>query len=270
MSSLAWYVRLGDRVLGPMSEAELRDLALRGSVTAQTPVSQDKTNWTEAAAVQGIVFGVPPPPTPPLPSPAYSQPAIGGRFNPVWLIVGILVGGVGVVVCGFLVLVAIGMLAGSGEPNRGPAIENVASSAPTREQIVGQKTFAYWNGIRSATVNSGQLNERTPQATVAALRGATGRLRALPAADVDPVAVQCGNDMATALGNLADFIEQSNNPGLLVEAFVRGAAGDPLGTTADVLDAQSAISQQVKQVQAEVDNARAVLSSRYGVEFPSL
>ena len=77
MSSAGWYIRLGDQVLGPLSEAELRDLALRGSVTAQTPVSQDKINWTEAVAVQGMVFGAARPPTPPVSSPAVPQPATG-------------------------------------------------------------------------------------------------------------------------------------------------------------------------------------------------
>ena len=96
------------------------------------------------------------------------------------------------------------------------------------------------------------------------------QIRDLATADVDPDAVQCGNDVATVLGNVADFIEQSNNPALLVEAFVRGAAGDPFGTTAEALDAQSAVGQQVKQVQTELANARAILSSRYGVEFPPL
>ena len=59
MSSSTWYVRLGDQVLGPISHDELRDRALQGSVTAQTQVSRDGTDWTEAATVPGIVFGVP-------------------------------------------------------------------------------------------------------------------------------------------------------------------------------------------------------------------
>ena len=56
MSSPSRYVRLGEQILGPISEAELRDLALRGGVTARTPVSSDHANWTTAADVPGIVF----------------------------------------------------------------------------------------------------------------------------------------------------------------------------------------------------------------------
>lgn len=270
MSNTAWYVRLGDQILGPISDPELRDLALRGGVKAQTPVSLDKTNWIEAAAVSGIVFGAIPPRTPQVTSSVAATPAPGGQFNPAWLLVGILLGGVGMLVCGCLVLIVIGALAGPGEPDGGPPVENVAPPALTREQILAQRTYNYWTEIGTATASVGQAGNRTPQATVAALRRAASQVRALPTADADPDAVQCGNDVATVLVNLADVIEQSNNPGTLVEAFLRGAAGDPFGTTADLLDAQSAISQQLKQVQAELDNARSILSSRYKVEFPPL
>lgn len=269
MSSTFWFVRLGDRVLGPLSEAELRDLALRGGVTAQTPVSQDKATWTEAAAVQGIVFGATPPRMPSIPTPQYPQPSPGGRFSPGWLVAGILLGGAGVLVCGLLILAIIGALSGPGETgNTFPG--NVPAPAPTRKQIVAQRTFTYWKSIAAVTSRTNQSEIRTPEAMIVALRGVATQIRALPASDVDPDAVQCGNDTATVMGNLGDFIEQSNSPGMLVEAFLRGAAGDPFGKTAEVLDSQSAISQQVKQVQAEVDNTRATLSSRYGVEFPPL
>jgi hypothetical protein len=96
------------------------------------------------------------------------------------------------------------------------------------------------------------------------------QIRGFPTVDVDPDAVQCGNDVATVFENLADYIEQSNNPGVFVEAFLRGASGDLFGPTLNALDANSAMSQQLKQVQTEVDNARAILSSRYGVEFPRI
>jgi hypothetical protein len=185
-------------------------------------------------------------------------------------VAGILLGGAAVLVFGFLILVAIGLLAGPEGADRGPLMENVVATAPTREQMVAQRTLAYWRGIGAATANRGPTENRTPQAAVASLRRAASQIRGLPTADVDPDAVQCGNDAAVVLNNLADFVEQSNNPGVLVEAFLRGAAGDPFGATADMLDAQSAVSQQLKQVQAELDNARAVLSSRYGVEFPAL
>lgn len=262
MSSTSWYIRLGDQVLGPVSESELRDLALRGGVTARTLVSPDKLNWKEAASIRDLVFGNASSDTSQVPLPAPSPPG-AQRFSPTRLFVGILLGSIGVIVCGFIVLVVIAALVGSGESDR-------AALPATQEQMVAQRTLAHWKGIGAATGSRGQAGNQTPQAMVAALRQSAGQIRALPTVDVDPDAVQCGNDAATVLGNLADFIEQSNNPGVVVEAFLRGAAGDPFGTAAEVLDAQSLLSQQLKQVQTELDNARAVLSSRYGIEFPAL
>ena len=60
MSSTTWLVRLGDQVLGPISGTELRDRAMQGSLTAQTPVSCDGTNWTEAATVDAVPPGAAP------------------------------------------------------------------------------------------------------------------------------------------------------------------------------------------------------------------
>ena len=70
MSSTTWYVRLGDQVLGPISDADLRDRAMQGSVTPQTPVSNDGTTWMEAGTVRGIEFGA----TSARPSPPLSAP----------------------------------------------------------------------------------------------------------------------------------------------------------------------------------------------------
>jgi len=73
MSSTAWYVRLGDQVLGPISDAELRDRAMQGDVTAQTPVSRDGKGWTEVVNVPGIVFR--PGLQQPVPSPLSTEPS---------------------------------------------------------------------------------------------------------------------------------------------------------------------------------------------------
>lgn len=140
----------------------------------------------------------------------------------------------------------------------------------THEQIVAQKTLAYSRRIEAAMTSISPAEKQTLQAIIAAFRRAAGQIRTLGAVDVDPNAVQCGNDVATVLGNIADFSEQSNNPGVLIESFLRGLAGDPFGKTAELLEAQSALAQQLKQVHTEVDNTRAILSSRYGIEFPSL
>ena len=187
-------------------------------------------------------------------APHPASPTSESRQKPTWIVwVGII---------GFVLLVITCSRRNGGTSNSGAGLPGQGSPA--------QKTLAYWRATGDATNRALQADQRSPQAVIAGIRQAVGQIRSLPAVDVDPDAIQCGNDVATVLGNLADFTEQSNNPGLLVESFLRGMAGDPLGTLAEQLNAQSALGQQLKQVQTELDNARAILSSRYGVEFPRL
>jgi hypothetical protein len=42
--------------------------------------------------------------------------------------------------------------------------------------------------------------------------------------------------MAIVIDQFVDNLEHINNPGMLVEAFIRGAAGNSSGTAAKVLD----------------------------------
>ena len=186
--------------------------------------------------------------------PRPASPASGSHRNPTW------VAWVGII--GFILLVITCSTRNCGTSNSGAGLPGRGGPA--------QKTLAYWRAMGDATTRALRSDNRTPQAVVAAIRQAVGQIRALPAVDVDPDAVQCANDVAVVLGNLADFIERSNNPDVLVESFFRGMAGDPFGTMTEALDAQSALGQQLKQVQNELDNTRAILSSRHGVEFPRL
>lgn len=130
MSSAGWYISLGNQVHGPLSESQLRELAQRGSVTAQTPVSRDKTKWMAAAAVQGIVFGVVPPPRTQVSSPPSPQSARGGRFSKAWPSAGVLAG-IGGLLCAVLVLTVIGALVGSGESHCAPSTTHVVSPSNT-------------------------------------------------------------------------------------------------------------------------------------------
>jgi hypothetical protein len=140
----------------------------------------------------------------------------------------------------------------------------------TREQIIGEKTIAYWRSIASVLVSLQQSDKQTPQAVIATVRRAAGQIRVLPTVNVDPDAVQCGNDVATVLNNFADYHGGGDDPAVLVGAALRGMNLGFFGALQEVLDTQSAMRQQSSQVQNELDNARAILSARYGVEFPRL
>ncbi len=56
----------------------------------------------------------------------------------------------------------------------------------------------------------------------------------------------------------------------LMQAFIRGANGDPFGASLDGLNANAAVSQRSKLVREKLKQTRAILSSRYGREFPSI
>jgi len=185
----------------------------------------------------------------------------GFRRKPAWVV------GFGIIACVLLVVTCA--ISNSETPNTaGRQTSPTLPQTMTREQIVAQKTLAYWRGIAAVEVFSSPAERRTPQAIIAAFRRAAEQIRVLGTVDVDTDAVRCGNDVATLFVNVADNIEHSNSPDMWVEAFLRGLSGDLFGPTLDSLDANSAISQQAKQVQTEVENARAILSSRYRVEFP--
>lgn len=205
-----------------------------------------------------------------------APPSAGGWSGPAWLLGGIVLGSLVVLTCGglFLLLVVIG----ASEPGEsGPTASAPPVSAPsdppppTREQIVAQQTYEYWCGLTQIIRSVLPSDTRPDAQTMAALfRQAVAKIRALPTSDVDQDAVQCGIDAATVFANLAGYIDHENDPARLVEAFLRGAAGDPFGPAADSLSTHSALGQQLQQIAIEFDNARAILSSRYGVEFPSI
>ena len=263
MSHPRWYLRLGQEILGPLSETELRELAQRGGLFPETPVSPDGTNWTTAASLEGLVF--PPPPPPPEPLPAGQRSAsVGIRLTPAGLLAGLALGGLGILLCGGLLWLFI---AGS---STSPGTEELASLLPTRQQLVAERTLAYWQALGAVLAEDPTATNTTSQAMVAKVRQMAAKIRALPTSEVDPEAVQCGIDAAMAVKNLADVVEANNSPAVYVEAFLRGLGGDFFGQAAEMLDTQSALQGQFQQVQTELDNARAILSSRYGVEFPPI
>lgn len=274
MASTKWYIQLRGQVIGPMSEAELRELAAHGGTMPQTPVSRDGVTWTTAVSVPGLQVG--PPCTAQSKSAPKAPPTAGGWSGPAWLLGGIVVGGLVVLTCGGLFLLLV-VLAASEPEESGPTASAPAVSAPsdppppTREQIIARRTYEYWCGLRQSLMSDLPSDTEPDAQTMAAFfHRAVAKIRVLPTSDVDQDAVQCGVDAATVLANLAGYIDHANDPARLVEAFLRGAAGDPFGSAAESLSTHSALGQQIQQLDTEFDNARAILSSRYGVEFPSI
>jgi uncharacterized OB-fold protein len=173
-------------------------------------------------------------------------------------------------IIGFVLLVVTCSLRNGGNSNSGSPEQGspAQQQAMTREQVVGQKTFVYWSAIASAIASVGQAENGTAQPGTVSLRRVVAQIRGLSTVSVDPDAVQCGNDVATALDALAEY--GRDDADALISAALRGMNVGFFGALQEASEQQSAMQQQFRQVQTELDNARAILSSRYGVEFPRL
>jgi hypothetical protein len=173
-------------------------------------------------------------------------------------------GAMGLLVGGGLLWV---ILAGVLEP---PTTEEPVPALPTRQEILAEGTLRYWQALRAVVAEDPTKAGTNAGAMVTRVRQMAAQIRDVPSSDVDPDAVQCGIDVACALKDVADQVEANNSPAVLVEAFLRGLGGDPFGKGAEMIEAQSALQDQCRQVQTRLDNTRAILSSRYGVEFPPI
>jgi hypothetical protein len=77
-----------------------------------------------------------------------------------------------------------------------------------------------------------------------------------------------GLRVATLCEQKANFIENSNNPAVLVEAFLRGADGDPFGLAVEQARAVRQLQANYESVRQEGFRLRAALTAHYGIEFP--
>ena len=75
MSTITWLIRLDDQVLGPISDADLRDRAMQGSVVGADAGVQ---RWTEldGGGGRGQHCALPPATPSPLPTEPSSQPPL--------------------------------------------------------------------------------------------------------------------------------------------------------------------------------------------------
>ena len=254
MADAHWYVRIYDDKIGPMSERELHDLARRGGLKSDSLVSQDGVQWRLASSLPELQFGT----AVPL---IRSSSGASGNFG---LVIALLSAGALIAL-----MVAIFVVARVALVPERQTHNQYSQAEAAYPSSVADLTFAYWQQVQSLT---SQLNDpkHTAESFPVACRNIAVGIYSLPAQSVDQEAVQCVHEVATVLGYLADFIERSNSPDLLVEAFLRGAAGDLLGPTIEHMESQKIVLQQVQYVTGESQRVRAILSARYGAEFPPL
>jgi len=171
-------------------------------------------------------------------------------------------------------------------------------------------TCTYWSELSRLCYQAEALSHSlgkptTPAAaaevlasTSASLKDLSDGIAQLPTTFVDSEAVALGADYAQMLhaaallfSDMRDFLKQNvlladtaQSPSMYVESFMRGALGDPLGTSNEFKAAGQKLSARGDQLQARFDNMeqqvgllnarevklRVMLAEKYHSEFPPL
>jgi hypothetical protein len=251
MKSNQWHIRIGGETIGPLSSAELQDLADHRSITQRTPLSPDGNTWTTGGAVRGLSFPVdsppPPPPRPPVP---------GGRTRIEDILTRLRSDRKALIASAIIAaLLLIVLVAAASRSSNGTA----------------DRTYEYWSQVRQ-TIQAGAKIAKTDQgpSTSERCRSIAAAINNLPTAGVDEEAVRACLSAAALFDRRAEINEAITSPAFLFEVFVREANGDPFGASLDALSADSALKQRVTVVREQLTRTRALLSSRYGREFPPL
>lgn len=253
-----WFVQLNGRAFGPVTLADLRRMARDSQLLPETPLSRDGTTWFPASSLPALrdEFVLLPTVPPPLPVGADNTASL----RPVWIAGGIVTGIGGLL----LFLVCLGVVlaaAGSGQPAAGT--NPVAQPAPAVNPVA-EATAGCWLTLRQEFNRLRQL--KTPQDFAAVAT----RLESLPAVNVDTDLVQFVLSLAALLRESSLHAQRQSDPNLFFEAVMRGANGDPFGTYNDQLRDQKALLQRWAEMESYSARLRAVLSQRYGAEFPAI
>jgi hypothetical protein len=134
----------------------------------------------------------------------------------------------------------------------------------------GTRTYDYWTRVSRVLQTVKNYQAGGDESPVAACRNAVASIENLPTAGVDPEAVKTCLSVAALFKAKADVSDAITSPAFLMEAFIRGADGDPFGASMDGFYADNAVNERYKIVREQVVRTRALLSSRYGREFPPL
>lgn len=141
---------------------------------------------------------------------------------------------------------------------------------PTGLASKKQRTGDYWYEVRMLIFTT-QIGKNTQPADVAKeLKRLVKAIRGLPTLGVDLDAVACAEDWTNTFERTIDFIEEGQSAGKLVEAMVRGFFGDLFGTAREYLEEQKEVGKHFKASNEKCRKARAILTDRYGMEFPKI
>lgn len=154
-------------------------------------------------------------------------------------------------------------------PAYGPPAAGVSGGPPAAPSPNSRDAnLAYWNGMNTVPVQMAEHFKDGPAAQVWAFRQGATVIRQNPTLGIDPDLVAWALRMADLLEQRAALIEQSRNPVLLAEAFMRGWSGDPFGVAVELSQAERGWITAIQAHKQEWNRLRAALTQRYGVQFP--
>jgi len=182
-----------------------------------------------------------------------------------WLVTSTIVG------CLLIGLIAASFTFHSEGPNAAP----IGQDMQPRSQMpainpAAQATFAYWLRINEAFQPLAKLNSQQASAASQLFGQVAAQLKGIPTLGVDLDAVDCALTLARAFDAMATFLESSNSPAMLLDAFIRGYQGDTLGIYNELSVANRQVGELMRGAANRCDEVRALLTARYGVEFPRL
>lgn len=127
-------------------------------------------------------------------------------------------------------------------------------------------SYRYWISFNQIC-SEAESRLRGPDA-VNVLRQCAVRIRRLPALNVEPEVVAWSLQAAAWCERFANIAEYSGSSAAFVDAFFRGAAGDPFGAALDIAQSRNQLATDYQSLRQVGFQLRAALTSRYGVEFP--
>jgi hypothetical protein len=257
MESTRWYVKVRNESVGPLTIDELEELIRIGSIGPQTPVSTNQADWNAGENVPCLTLSSTRSPETSV-APTHEVPVRASARNLI-----------AAATAAVVVLFVIGWASTPHETQSRPS----TSGSPSQQVLqAADRTYQYWrqvSGIFKAAAAA-------PNG-VATFRSSAAAVDELPTAGVDPDAVNCALGFAALLKECADVVQSDNDPAgtadQMLRAFYGGWSGDFQPLVRDLEsrnDAHKALSGHVKSVEQQLVQTRAILGSRYGVEFPSL
>jgi len=96
------------------------------------------------------------------------------------------------------------------------------------------------------------------------------RIETLPVVNVDANLVEFALELSSLMRESAEIARRLNDPSTFVALMIRGASGDVFGPANEHFREQNALTQKWNAMQAWATRIRAVLSQRYGAEFPPI